>query len=201
MVLLVAALHLVALWLLTQGAPPARDRPRAAVALRIVPAAPRTRIEPPLPAPPTPPAARQAAAAVRRTNERLSTKPPLQPAPAEEPAPPSPVAITVAPAASAASAAQPALRLDLPHRGLTTTAPRNPALDDPRANTAPAGMGERLAATLGSDPRRSEESRGEGRLRVREGASCVDVRVSRNTQIDPMEQSYRPTPKLVETCR
>jgi hypothetical protein len=77
---------------------------------------------------------------------------------------------------------------------------RNPALSDPRANTVRLGLGERMARTIGSDERLLEEARGDGRRRVRQGTTCLDVHPSRAGVIDPIGQSERPNPALVGAC-
>ena len=58
-----------------------------------------------------------------------------------------------------------------------------------------------MAATIGTDERLVEEDRGPGRLRVRQGTGCVDVRDSRVGLVDPFSQSMRPPPKLAESCK
>ena len=58
-----------------------------------------------------------------------------------------------------------------------------------------------MAATLGTDDRLIEEERGPGRIRVRQGTACVDVRDSRIGLVDPFSQSIRPPPKLAESCK
>jgi hypothetical protein len=197
----VALLHLAGGWLLTRAPPGPRTPPRPAVALRIIVPAPRA-VAPRKPERP-PPGAR-GAAPLRR--DEPAARPPIEPAPIEvqidTPSAAQPVAATVPQPITAAPPASAPLRLDLPRGSLASGmgTSRHPGLDDPRANTPRAAFGDRLAEALGSDPRRVEEARGDGRLRVREGASCVDVRVARNTELDPMNQSYRPSPKGVEAC-
>lgn len=193
----VALLHGLALWMLTRRPPAPTATPRTAVSLRIVVPVPPRRVDPP---PAEPPAATAAQRTDRATPRRAAPPAAAAPEPTAEPQPVGPQAITVAPPAPPASTPEPPLNLDLPRRASAGLAPRNPALGDPRANTPQRGFGEGLAAALGSDERRVEEARGEGRLRIRQGRDCVDVRVARNTGLDPFNQSIRPSPKLVEPC-
>jgi hypothetical protein len=93
------------------------------------------------------------------------------------------------------------LDLRLPSTASAPLSPAGRAVADPRANSARRNFGERLAEPLGSDERLVEERRGEGRIRVREGAACVDVREARSAQLDPFSQSTRATPRLAEACR
>ncbi len=100
--------------------------------------------------------------------------------------------------AASAAARTPALRLSLP-RG--AAGPRNPALDDPRANTRSHGLEARLAATLGgADGPITEERLSDGTLRLRRGSRCVLVRPSRQAQIDPFNESISPKARGVESC-
>lgn len=146
----------------------------------------------------------------RMKDERLS-RPIRTPAPITLPAPPSPteapptstVPNTVgasAEVAAPAASAVPSPAIVIPSQGLARGTSRHPAMDDPRANRALESPGDRFARTLGTDDRIVEEWRGEGRHRVRQGTSCVDVKVARDAQLDPYNQNYRPTPRLVGQC-
>jgi hypothetical protein len=145
--------------------------------------------------------------ATRPKGERTPRTAPLRPAPITLPAPLPPAAqghsgapVDVAAPPVAAASAPPAPPIVIPSQGLARGTSRHPALDDPRANHAAESPGERFARTLGTDDRLVEEWRGEGRHRVRQGTSCVDVKVARDAQLDPYNQNYRPAPRLVERC-
>ena len=75
------------------------------------------------------------------------------------------------------------------------------ATDDARSNSGRASFGDALARELGTDPRLSDELRGDGRVRIRRGADCVDLRDARSAAIDPFSQTTRPPPKVGEACR
>jgi hypothetical protein len=79
---------------------------------------------------------------------------------------------------------------------------RDQALNDPRANTHSPNRAERFAQSLGSDevPGLSEQAMGDGRIIVRKGRDCYDVRSARNAEIDPFSQTSRPTPRLATGC-
>lgn len=140
------------------------------------------RLAAPRPAPITPPA---------RTPEELPSRPAAQ----------NTISATADAATPAPAASAPAPAIVIPSQGLARSTRRHPASDDPRANRALESPGDRFARTLGTDERIVEEWRGEGRHRVRQGTSCVDVKVARDAQLDPFNQSYRPAPRLVEGCR
>ena len=93
-----------------------------------------------------------------------------------------------------------ALDLRLPRAASAVPPPSAQATADPRSNSGRKSFSEVLASKLGSDDRWIEERRGDGRLRVRKGASCVDVRPARGAELNPFEQSTRPIPRLVESC-
>jgi hypothetical protein len=100
-------------------------------------------------------------------------------------------------------ASHPERALDLTLRRGFATRPgaRNPALDDPRSNTAGPAAGERMATTLGSDPTLVEESLGQdGRRRLRRGNDCVVVTPSRIAQLRPFDEAAARTPSLVAAC-
>lgn len=77
---------------------------------------------------------------------------------------------------------------------------RNPALTDPRANTARSSRAERMARTLGSDTRLIEEARADGTVRVRQGSACVDLKRTRASQLFPFDPSIQQSPRLAEAC-
>lgn len=200
------ALAIVLLHLLLAGALLMRAAPRMRepvreerwTAVRALP--PPTAVAPPQ-APATP--VRRA----ERDPDRKPPAPPRQPAPITLPMPaatgePDTAGAAVAAAAAPASAASaPGVApLVIPSQGLARGTRRHPALDDARANRPLESPGERFARTLGTDDRIVEEQRGEGRHRVRQGTSCVDVKVGRDAQLDPFNQSYRPTPRLAGPC-
>ena len=93
-----------------------------------------------------------------------------------------------------------ALDLRLPRAASGAQPPSAQATNDPRSNSARKSFGDVLAGALGSDDRLIEDARGDGRLRVRKGARCVDVRPARGAELNPFEQSVRPIPSLVEAC-
>ena len=91
------------------------------------------------------------------------------------------------------------LDLTLPRGFAARPAPRNPALDDPRANSArPDSPEARIAA--GFDTRLIEDELGEGRRRLRRGANCVIVTPSRVGQLMPFDDAAARTPSMVSTC-
>ena len=94
-----------------------------------------------------------------------------------------------------------ALDLRLPRAASAPLSPAAQAVADPRATSVHKGFAEKLADALGRDERTTEEARGDGRIRVRKGADCVDVREARSAQLDPIGESTRPTPRLAEACR
>jgi hypothetical protein len=116
------------------------------------------------------------------------------------------LAITVAPAEqtaalppTAAASTPPALDLTLPS---AVAAPRSPSmrdqsLNDPRSNTPRASVESRIAALNGPD-RWEAEPMDATRTRWRRNGKCIEVHVARNAQIDPYNQSFSPTPKLVK---
>lgn len=86
---------------------------------------------------------------------------------------------------------------------MAASAPRrNPALDDPRSNTAQRSFEARLAAALGSADEGpvTQEAMPDGSLRLRRGKSCVVVRPSRAGALDPFNQSVSPTPRQIDSC-
>jgi len=105
-----------------------------------------------------------------------------------------------APPPAAESSAAPALRLDLPRAGSAPQRWRQPALDDPRANTPRRTLESMIAGTMGGDDRLIEEPLGDGRIRYRRGSDCIVVHPARGALIDPFNQSSSPTPRTVESC-
>ncbi len=143
------------------------------------------------------------------TGSRAAQRRALVPARAEGPLPdaappapaPGPQPITVPAEPPEAAASQPPL--DLRWRAPAGRAPaeaRSPAMADPRANSARATLSERMARTLGSDTRLTEEARADGTLRLRQGSACVDLKTTRASQLFPFDQSTRPSPRLAEAC-
>lgn len=125
------------------------------------------------------------------------------------PAPDTPRAITQPAPAEPATAAvdEPAsapprpLDLRLPRRPPGSPSASNPALDDPRANTArPATVESRIAAALGGVDGIVEERLDDGRMRLRRGNSCVIVHPNRAERIDPFNASSFPKLRGVESC-
>ncbi|WP_320421649.1 hypothetical protein [Roseateles agri] len=122
-------------------------------------------------------------------------------------APPPPNAITPTQtatprSAAAAEAARPApLNLALPPAPSASQPWRNPALADPRANTQRADYAARMADTLGTDTSLREQQLSNGTTRFRQGTECVEVSESRIGNIDPFNNSMRPTPRVAHPCR
>jgi len=101
------------------------------------------------------------------------------------------------PAAShaAASARTPrALDLTLPPRTL-----RGEAAAPSPPSARPRSVEATLERALGNGPL-VEENLGNGRLRLRRGRDCVELRDSRMAQVDPFNQSVSPIPKQAEDC-
>jgi hypothetical protein len=187
------ALHLVWWWALRS--PPVRLTPPAAasrVTLRLVP--PQVVVQAARPEVPAP---------ARADKPRLSRTPlpTVPPKPTLRVPGAEPSVAAHEPAASSPAPQRP-LELAVPQRPASSPQPstRDQAMLDPRANSPRPTPSERFAQTLGSDETLIEESRGEGRIRVKRGRTCLDVRVARNAELDPYSMSYRPTPKVVEDC-
>ncbi|WP_422012854.1 hypothetical protein [Roseateles sp.] len=175
--LLILALHAGALALLDTRRP-RFDLPRAWSQVRLIPARPASvDAPPPVAAPrPHPPAVpdlpRTAAASVDAPAPAAIDMPP----PAViEPLPPLQLALP-APAALSASAA------------------RQPALDDPRANTHISRIGERIANDLGGNGRWQEE-RMDDFVRLRRGNTCINLHRNRGAVQNPFNESVAPTPQ------
>lgn len=92
--------------------------------------------------------------------------------------------------------ATPALPLDLrlPPPELRGAGPATP-----RAEPKPRSVESQLSNDLADGPLR-EEALGNGRLRLRQGRRCVELRDARMAQIDPFNQSVSPLPKQAEDC-
>jgi len=210
--LLVVAIHMGAAWLLLLESPAQRRAAPAAMGrllVRIVP--------PPEPAPPRSellprPFPPQRDPARARTATTLAPATPGQPAPPAMARSTEPQAITP-PRVDAGTAEPdtpraPPLDLKLPRSPAAFASaparresPGSMAARDPRSNTARAGLGDTLARQLGTDDRITDEDRGDGRRRIRQGANCVDVRDARSAAIDPFNQATRPPPKVAEACQ
>jgi hypothetical protein len=143
--------------------------------------------------------------------ERRSTSARLpRPAPAREPitqaitipaiGPMSPDNGPAAPADGAAAsspaptASAPPLDLRLPPPALRGAGPAST-----RAEPKPRSVESQLSNDLADGPLR-EEALGNGRLRLRQGRRCVELRDARMAQIDPFNQSVSPIPKQGEDC-
>ena len=103
-------------------------------------------------------------------------------------------------AATAALPDRPAsapLNLRLPGR---TPAQRGPAEAARDAHQSPAlDHGQRLARDLGTDTRLVETVTDQGRRYV-SGRSCIELRSSQASHLDPFNASTQPSPKLASRC-
>ena len=97
-------------------------------------------------------------------------------------------------------ASQPPLNLTLRPGFATQPGARNPALDDPRVNTDRSASVDRMAATLGTDDRTTEENLGGGRRRIRRGNDCVIVSPSRVGELMPFNDAAVRSPSLISKC-
>lgn len=191
---IVLALHLVgAALLLRLGAWPDRTPVPAAgppLLLWLLPAPER-----PHPAPaPTAPAARPTgpSRAAPATGPRRPAEAALQaisvPAAADAPVPAPPSA------ASAAPLAPPPLNLALPRGSDAPWRQRNPALDDPRSNTPPLTLEQRIADAMGGDGEWVEEAIDADHRRIRRGRTCIYLQRPRAAQLDPFHPANRELP-------
>jgi hypothetical protein len=143
---------------------------------------------------------------------RPAMAPAASPARAAQPAPPAPAArepeALQAPAAAALpqpplaaveSAPPRPLLLDLPRKASAPLAERHPGPDDPRANSARPTLESRIARAVGS-AELVEEHLGEGRLRFRKGSGCVELRPNAAGQLEPFNESVRPSNRLATNC-
>ena len=201
LVIPVLLLHGAGVWLLLHERQRERSaapfEPQLRMAVRVLPAA----ATPPLPAA-TRPIASPTTMPSRTPKDRARTfdaDPPARAAASD-----ANQAITLPPLVeaprTAATTRATALDLRLPRAASGVPPPSAQATTDPRSNSARKSFGDVLAGTLGSDDRWTEEHRGDGRLRVRKGARCVDVRPARGAELNPFDQSVRPTARLVEAC-
>lgn len=87
------------------------------------------------------------------------------------------------------------LDLSLPPRAL-----RGEAVTPPGPPARPRSVEASLARALGETPL-IQENLGDGRLRLRRGRDCVELRDARMAQLDPFNQSVSPIPKQAEGCR
>lgn len=156
---------------------------------------------------------RQASSAPASQTTRTEARPLKASAPDERlgaislPAPgPAAAAASAMPAQASASAPAP-LNLQLPgtaaERALAAQNAKHPAWaasQDPRSNSQRQDMGERMAQALGSDPSRVETITGDGKRRVRQGSTCVDMAEARIARLDPFNQGIMPTPALNKLC-
>jgi hypothetical protein len=83
------------------------------------------------------------------------------------------------------------LRLTLP--SAAASAARQPALDDPRANTPISRFGARIAHDLGDDGRWVEERMDADFVRLRRGNTCVNLHRGRGAALQPFNESAAPT--------
>ncbi len=204
LVLLLHALLLTALWL---HRPARHDAPRerTVTALRLI--APR-------PSPPAPPPPPEPMPRLPRVDDTRYPPPrePLPSAPEAEPSrnAPSEIATLTEPIKpiKPAEPGRSTLRLSLPP-GYTASAAaaRNPALSDPRSNTARMTLEDRIADATGGAGAWIEESssdnraqavgaQGDRRTVFRRGDTCVESFKSRTADVDPFNASMLPTPRM-----
>lgn len=153
---------------------------------------------------------RPAPPAPARPSDTPPARPPLpQLAPAPEPLPPLPwtVAPQAAPDPSAPStsnagpvtpnaeptAPRTTLRLTLPPGyAASSAAARNPALSDPRSNTARRTLEDRIADAAGATGEWVSERVDDHRTLLRRGDTCVEVLRSRIGDMDRFNESVAP---------
>jgi hypothetical protein len=188
---LVGLLHLLAvlaIWKLPVWADrtaPAQDKPPLVVRLWF-------QVTKPAPANAAPANAAPVRPAPRRTEPQAITWPappsaaPTGPSsvPGAEPA--APMASAPAVAASAAP-----LNLALPRGASAPWRQRNPALDDPRSNTAKLTMDQKLANAMGGDGSWAEERLDLDHIRYRRGDDCILVTRSRAGQLELGNGAFR----------
>lgn len=196
--MLVGAAHLgllLALWTL----PPAADRGRAAPQQ---PALVVTLLEAVHPRPKAPDRPHPAAPAPR---EALRMPPPLRmepqaiTLPAEPAPPPAAPAATAPPTASSPAPTQAPLNLALPRSASAPWRARNPALDDPRSNTAKLNFEQKLSNAMGGDGSWHEERLDNDHVRFRRGDQCVLMTRSRAGQLELGNGAFRNS-WLVGSC-
>lgn len=204
--MVVLLLHGTLLWLLGQGAlrrwgEPARNPQlnpplllRWIVREAAAPEPAAKRVEDATAKPPRPKPSAAAAALTRAANPGV--RPNIDDE-APTPAATTPQAITLMPA----DASSAPLKLALP-AAAAASAPsmRSQALNDPRANSARKTIETRAAQAMGGDQQIIEEPMGDGRMRLRRGSKCAEVHLARSGQLEPFDESVRPTPRLVKPC-
>lgn len=148
----------------------------------------------PVKPPPTPPAS------PRALTQPAPTKPTPAPARADGEPTSIPITVTAAPPAPSPPASSPA-PLDLQWRGFTAASAPAAAMTngDPRLGST-MNRSERFASPLGTDQTVTEQAMADGR-RFRSGNSCVDVRSTKEAQLNPWNQSTSHTPSLASSCR
>lgn len=111
-------------------------------------------------------------------------------------APPSLPALTVTPSppAAAATTDAPRARLILTLPPQAASAPRNPALSDPRTNTARQTLEEKMASALDNTVHEQVQADGTT-IRRRVGNECVDLHESRAVQLMPDVDFLRYAPR------
>ncbi len=77
---------------------------------------------------------------------------------------------------------------------------RNPALDDPRSNSARPTLESRIAAALGGSDQVTEYRLEDGSVRLKRGSRCVVVRPNRAGTLDPFNGSAQIRPRLLDSC-
>lgn len=82
---------------------------------------------------------------------------------------------------------------------LPPAATRGAGRPGPPATATPRSIESQLARDLGDTGWR-EELLGDGRIRMRKGARCIELRDAHMAQIDPFNQSVSPIPKQAEDC-
>ena len=187
--LLVAALLQAGVWRDRTPAAPASP-PLVVRLLSLPPAAPLPVPVPAAQRPPRPRALPAAAAAAQPALE-VPAAAALPQAADPTPAPP--------PAASVDTAPPRPLLLDLPRSASAPQRVRNPALDDPRANTPAATLESRIGAATG-DGRWSVEQLPDGSRRYRRGSECRLVQPARSTQLDPFNSAVYTPPPAAGSC-
>ena len=105
-------------------------------------------------------------------------------------------AVTVTPPTpvTAAAAEAPRARLVLTLPPQAASAPRNPALSDPRANTARLTLEEKMASALDNTVHQQVQADGTT-IRRRVGNECVDLHESRAVQLMPDVDFLRYAPR------
>jgi hypothetical protein len=120
------------------------------------------------------------------------------PAAAALPQPPEQAGETTVPAEPAVAPPRP-LVLDLPRKASAPLTDRHPGLDDPRSNAPRQTLESRIARVVGSD-KVTEEHLGDGRMRLRKGSECVELRPNAAGQLSPFNESVSPSNRLATKC-